>query len=258
MPVMRVDAEVTTLWISPDKPRPVDAPALADPPDIAAWLRALDSHPHDGADGQGRLGLHGRVHTQLLAGEPVEVVSTDPDAEWVQVRCPWQPSSLDSKGYPGWLRRNHLIPDDPTAIRERQPSDRSWSLTAKEREQPVLALARRRRGLAYLWGGTSPWGLDCSGLVHYVWRELGTVVPRDANDQFLACKPLAVEEVSPGDLLFFSHPGHGIHHVGIVTQPGRLIHTSGEGGPGVVDEPLDRQRQATLSHAGRLPLAPER
>jgi len=248
---MRVNVPVTTLWAGPDKPRPVDATAIADPPDIGAWLAALDEHPDDTEDGNGRLGLHGRVDTQLLAGEPVVVVAEHPgEPRWVQVVCPWQPSELDPRGYPGWLRRAHLISDD-TGGEDQRPEDESWALTAQEREQPVLALARQHLGLAYLWGGMSPLGLDCSGLVHLVYRELGVVVPRDAHTQEQASTPVDIDDVQPGDLYFFSHPGKSVHHVGIVAEPGSMIHAP-ETGQGIVEEPLNEKRQASLSGAGRI------
>src|SRR4051794_14310225 len=247
---MRVRVPVATLWVDPDRPRPVDAPALADVPDAAAWLTALDAHADDGEEGDGRLGLHGRVQTQLLAGEPVIVVGDDPaHPGWVEVVCPWQPSSLDLRGYPGWLREAHLIGDD-TGGHGDAPEDESWAARPGPDGRADLALAREHLGLPYLWGGTSPLGLDCSGLVHLVHRELGRVLPRDAHDQQAATEPVALADVTPGDLYFFARPGEPAHHVGIVSGAGRMIHASER--RAVVEEPLDDRGRATLSGAGRV------
>lgn len=99
-----VTASVATVWTYPDAPRDVDAPAAADIPDIAAWSSAMSLDV--------RLGLHGRVDTQALAGEPVEVVAEQ--GLWSQVRLPWQPGP-DAGGYPGWVRTCHLGPMLPEA-----------------------------------------------------------------------------------------------------------------------------------------------
>ena len=252
---MRVRVPVTTLWVAPDRPRAVDAPAVADRPDVAGWLTALDAHAGDDEagdeSGDGRLGLHGRIHTQVLAGEPVTVVGGSPAYPgWVEVVCPWQPSSLDPRGYPGWLRETHLIGDD-TGGHDDAPEDESWAVRPGPDGRTDLALAREHLGLPYLWGGTSPLGLDCSGLVHLVHRELGRVLPRDAHDQQAAIEPVDPEDALPGDLYFFARPGEPAHHVGIVTGAYRMIHASER--RAVVEEPLDARRRATLTAAGRVP-----
>jgi hypothetical protein len=264
---MRVRVPVATLWLAPDRPREVDAAALADVPDMAAWLAALDSHPDDGTSGNGRVGLHGRVHTQVLAGEPVTVVGTDPDHPgWVAVVCPWQPSSRDPRGYPGWLRRAHLAADgtdetDGTEQAASAPDDGSNAPAGSPgplghpsvpvADRSDIALARGHVGLPYLWGGLSPSGLDCSGLVHFVHRRLGRVLPRDAHDQQAATTPIDPADARPGDLYFFAHTGAPAHHVGIVTDAYRMIHASES--RAVVEESLDERRAATLTGAGRIP-----
>ena len=239
--LMRVAVPVATLWVAPDRPRDVDAAAVADVPDVVSWLAALDAHPDDDESGDGRLGLHGRVHSQLVAGEPVEVVGAVPAYPgWFEVVCPWQPSSLDPRGYPGWLRAAHVVDDPEGRLEPTGDTDRS-----------DLDLAREHLGLPYLWGGTSPLGLDCSGLVHTVQRRLGRVVPRDAHDQQAALEPVDPADARPGDLYFFARPGRPAHHVGIVTGAYRMIHASER--RAVVEEPLDEGRRATLSGAGRRP-----
>ena len=247
-----VTASLANLWIDPSRPRAVDAPMLADDPDVVAWLAVLDAHAGEPTTGDGRLGLHQRLHTQLVAGEPVEVVGEDPtDPGWVEVVAPWQSSRLDPRGYPGWVRRAHLgdeVVDGPALPAVPAPD------AAGSARHPLVALAHLHLGLPYLWGGASPAGLDCSGLVHWAWRRLGRLVPRDADDQQDAAQPVDLDAVRPGDLYFFTKPGSSsAHHVGIVTGPGRMVHAP-ETGAGIVDEPLDPRRLATLSGAGRFVL----
>lgn len=236
MTTLQVRVPVATLWSDPARARDVDEAATRDHPDVEQWLAALDANP------EGRTGLHGRVVSQLLAGEPVLPTGRERDG-WVEVRCPWQPSSLHADGYPGWVRGAHL---DGARHADRVPSRGTTT------EGDLLTVAGRHTGLAYLWGGTCPQGLDCSGLVHLSMRELGEVVPRDAHDQQAFCSELDVTEARPGDLYFFARDGRPAHHVGIVTGPGRMLHAP-ETGARIVEELLPPERQATLSGAGRLP-----
>ena len=232
---------VTTLWSSPTSPRDVDAAAVAPHPDVVAWLADLDA-------AAARLGLHGRALTQLELGEPVEIID-DPDNGWLQVVAPMQPSTLDPRGYPGWLPAAHVSAQVP----DRAPiSATSGSLEGGRGAGAFIADARKRLGLAYLWGGMCDWALDCSGLVHLCLRRLGVVFPRDADDQYDACEHIPATDARPGDLYFFAHEGKRPHHVGIVTGPGRMLHAP-ETGSVIVEEALTPARRNSLVGAGRVP-----
>jgi len=235
---MRAVVDVATVWSSPQAPRDVDARALADRPDVPGWLAGLDP--------AGRLGLHGRTLTQLLAGEPVKVVEADGD--WWRVAALWQPNPGDEPGYLGWVRRAHLRPayaDDPASPTAELAADRVALMDA----------ARDHLGVAYLWGGTSPAGLDCSGLVHHTYRRAGVVVPRDASAQREAARRVPLGEERPGDLYFFG-ARDDITHVGFVVSAGRMLHAPEDGAvPGggvVVEEPLTADLRSRLVAAGRF------
>ncbi|HET6627228.1 MAG TPA: C40 family peptidase [Nocardioidaceae bacterium] len=123
--------------------------------------------------------------------------------------------------------------------------------------EDILGSARRFLGMRYLWGGTSGWGLDCSGLVHLAYRAHGVVVPRDAFDQADDVEPVPLDRVRPGDLYFFARPGERIYHVGFATRPVgddgvRWMLHAPEGGELIEDAPMAPHRIATLVSAGRV------
>jgi len=81
----------------------------------------------------------------------------------------------------------------------------------------------------YLWGGRTPFGIDCSGFSQIVYKLGGHALPRDASQQALLGEPLSfIEEAEPGDLAFFDNNEGKIVHVGILLANNYIIHASGK------------------------------
>jgi len=81
----------------------------------------------------------------------------------------------------------------------------------------------------YLWGGKSPFGIDCSGFTQMVYKMNGHVLLRDASLQSSQGEPLSfIEESEPGDLAFFDNAEGHIIHVGIIMEDHYIIHAHGK------------------------------
>lgn len=115
--------------------------------------------------------------------------------------------------------------------------------------QAVVDLAARLRGTPYRFGGTTPDAVDCSGFIQEVYRMAGHRLPRLADEQFAATRPVATEALEPGDLVFFSTYLPGPSHVGIYLGQGRFLHASSS--RGVTDDALDSQYFSTRFLGGR-------
>lgn len=84
----------------------------------------------------------------------------------------------------------------------------------------VVILALQHLGKPYVWGATGPDGFDCSGLVYYVFAQLGIRLPRVTFSQVSCGRAVSRSQLAPGDLVFFRHNGH----VGIYVGGGYYIH----------------------------------
>ena len=186
-----------------------------------------------------RLALVGHMPTQVLYGEQVLVLSVE--RGWAKIAVPDQPSPLDARGYPGWVRSWQLGPAfaAPRVVTVRSARLENGTQVGLGTQVPAGAVAatatrvlphtrvdlvrtaKQFVGLHYLWGGLSAWGYDCSGLTWAVYRVHGITIPRDADAQFAAGRPVTLAKMLPGDLLFYEHPVVG--HVAMYIGGGRMI-----------------------------------
>lgn len=112
------------------------------------------------------------------------------------------------------------------------PGDIDYSttpVTGLSRRKKIVTTARRFLGVPYLWGGITPGGYDCSGLVQIVYRFHGVNLPRDSKDQRRVGEEIDYQDLLAGDLLFF--PGH----VAISLGGDNIIHASASRGMIAID-----------------------
>jgi uncharacterized protein YgiM (DUF1202 family) len=168
--------------------------------------------------------------TDLVIGTPVEVHGCGRRG-WRAVRLP--------DGKEGFV---------PTRSVEKAPTVKRISRKA------LSATALRFLGIPYVWGGTTPKGFDCSGLMQRIFRLNGLVIPRDADQQsmFGQVKPVgAAHDLSAGDLLFFGKTESKITHVAMVLPEGLFVHAHGQVHVGSLD-PRSQLYEAKLINEWRI------
>ena len=172
----------------------------------------------------------------IAAGMRVEVLGRNGD--WYQVRSP--------RGTIGWIA-SRLLSVNANAVSNIPATTDGPALPAAAVNVPVQTtiaaapvapvasssstaarLALRYVGYRYVWGGSSPRGFDCSGLVQYVYRQLGVRLPRKASLQYSQTRGQRLRSLSslaPGDLVFFVRTtrARGITHVGLYVGNGMMV-----------------------------------
>lgn len=104
-----------------------------------------------------------------------------------------------------------------------------YKVTGVKPKDELLKTAFMYLNAPYLWGGKTPFGIDCSGFTQMVYKLNGYSIFRDASQQAMQGEALSfIEESEPGDLAFFDNEDGKIIHVGIIMNDNYIIHASGK------------------------------
>ena len=104
-------------------------------------------------------------------------------------------------------------------MNKEMPPNRSNSVVRN-----VMRAASSVIGTPYVFGGTTPYGFDCSGFTQYAFARAGVYLPRMADSQFYSGRQISMSQLRPGDLIFFTTYEAGASHVGIYVGNGNFIH----------------------------------
>jgi cell wall-associated NlpC family hydrolase len=206
---------VNTLWAFVRESPDLNAPHLTIAP-MGAWLEGHEWHGD-------------WLNVQLPDGRAGWVWVQDVTSQWVMVTRV------------GTLRVEGVIVSQGRSAEPYAVPRAGW-------QNALVYTAKRLLGVPYLWGGSSPFGLDCSGFVQLVYRMCGLIIPRDADLQaeFSRTAEVTLPDAQPGDLIFFAGGGdphqRTITHVGMILDREHFIHSSGGVGVNItrLDDPYYR------------------
>ena len=195
--------------------------------------------------------------SQLLYGETFVII--DEKTKWTTIK-------LCFDNYIGWIdnKQFDIINEDQLKLVDKEPQIYSYDLvefientdqeliaipigsslnalnilehsydgnkiSGIQEKSKIITTALRFLNSPYLWGGRTPFGIDCSGFTQMVYKLNGYKLERDSHLQAKQGSPLSfIEESEPGDLAFFDNKEGEIIHVGIIMENNKIIHASGK------------------------------
>ena len=140
---------------------------------------------------------------------------------WTQIMLP--------SGKTGWVRSSQIRQHEEfLSIAKEEGNSKTISDALME---DIIAEAFKLKGVPYLWGGMTPKGVDCSGLVRWSFLMNGILLPRNASQMIHCGDEVSLSDMQRGDLVFFGTPAsegkpQRVTHVGIYIGDRHIIHSS--------------------------------
>lgn len=107
--------------------------------------------------------------------------------------------------------------------------DRTDNSALSAQRVTILHTARTMLGVPYRSGGATPKGFDCSGLTFYSYQQAHIDIPRTSLPQYRQSKPVSLDNLQAGDLVFFRTQGRAVSHVGIYQGHDKFVHAASTG-----------------------------
>ena len=175
------------------------------------------------------------IITQMVYGETCEIITQlGNEHNFVQIK-------MTKDGYEGWVDHKQLKEIEDSEEKEyvlskgQRIGSVSLPLAAEVSDKyvqkgilskdDVIPFSQKYLNSPYLWGGTSDFGIDCSGFVQQVYKVCGVTMPRDAYQQFEVGEEVFFADLQAGDLVYFGKDR--VTHVGIMVSTNEIIHAHG-------------------------------
>ena len=180
------------------------------------------------------------LNVRASASADAEIVATLPVGTYVKVN--WMEPGWINVAYNGDGLMGYVSDEFFTVYEGTIPE---FSSTGG---QAAVEVVKQYLGVPYVYGGTSPSGFDCSGLMQYVYKQLGYSINRVADAQMRNGIAVSRQNLAPGDLVgFYTSPGSGyVGHIGMYVGDGMMIHAPQTG------DVVRYESIVTGNYAGRL------
>lgn len=166
----------------------------------------------------------------LVGGDVMRIAGRekDPDNLLIRKSQRWIKVMLPS-GKTGWVKTSQIKPH--TGFKSIAKGEGNAESISDKLMEKIIGSAMKLKGVPYLWGGMSPKGVDCSGLVRWSYLMNGILLPRNASQIVHCGDEVALDQMQRGDLVFFGTPAKDgkpqrVTHIGIYLGNNHIIHAS--------------------------------